>query len=397
MMVAYLVMVTLIILSLIVLFGFLVQRFGDHSNREGDQNTESFALVRQTEIAQEEEAGRLTASESRQLLLDVDVETSSIDRRKRKSFNNDVVFARWVLLGVTVVAVLGSVSLYQQIGFAKEVAFTQDLQTQSLTPQKVSDFLHYRSERYGRVEDWYYLATDFVNAEKYQEAVAAFEKALEKLPRNAENRVNLLVEYAQAIFYANGGKSSDKMLKVVEAILEVAPTQSTALDLKGVAEFAQQNYLGAVLSWQDAIRYSSRSSERLALLSAINKARELGQIDYRQVAPIITNQIAVKIVWDTSKHTWQQDDVLLVYAVQKGQKMPIAIQRIYPEDLQLPILLTNLDALMPTATLADVDKVDVFVKLANVNDNDLTKGRIIGTKRDLLTNRKEIFVINVAL
>jgi len=397
MMVAYLVMVTLIILSLVSLFGFMVQRFGESSLREGGQNTESFALVRQTEIAQEEEAGRLTSSESRQLLLDVDVETSSIDRRKRKAFNNDVVFARWVMLGVTVVAVLGSVSLYQQIGFAKEVAFTQDLQTQSLTPQKVSDFLHYRSERYGRVEDWYYLAADFVNAEKYQEAVDAFEKALEKLPRNAENRVNLLVEYAQAIFYANGGKSSDKMLKVVEAILKVAPTQATALDLKGVAEFAQQNYLGALLAWQEAIRYSVRSPERLALLSAIGRARQLGRIDYQQVLPIITDQIAVKVEWDNSKHAFQQDDVLLVYAVVKGQKMPIAIQRVFPEDLGQPILLTNLDALMPTLTLADVNKVDLIVKLANVNDNDLTKGRIIGTKRDLLTNHKEIFVINVAL
>ncbi|WP_249344338.1 tetratricopeptide repeat protein [Marinomonas sp. CT5] len=397
MMVAYLVMVTLIILSIVFLFGFMVQRFGESSLREGDQNTESFALVRQTEIAQEEEAGRLTSSESRQLLLDVDVETSSIDKRKRKAFNNDVVFARWVLLGVTVVAVLGSFSLYQQIGFAKEVAFTQDLQTQSLTPQKVSDFLHYRSERYGRVEDWYYLATDFVNAEKYQEAVDAFEKALEKLPRNAENRVNLLVEYAQAIFYANGGKSSDKMLKVVEAILKVAPTQATALDLKGVAEFAQQNYLGALLAWQEAIRYSVRSPERLALLSAIGRARQLGRIDYQQVPPIITDQIAVKVEWDNSKHAFQQDDVLLVYAVVKGQKMPIAIQRVFPEDLGQPILLTNLDALMPTLTLADVNKVDLIVKLANVNDNDLTKGRIIGTKRDLLTNHKEIFVINVAL
>jgi cytochrome c-type biogenesis protein CcmH len=397
MMIAYLVMATMIVMSIVYLFCSITRRLGKYSNNKDDQNMQAFSIVRRKEIAEEEEAGRLTPSESSQLLIDVDYEANSIDGRQKRFFHNDILFARWVMLCVVVVAVLGSVSLYQQIGYSKEVAFTQDLQTQQLTPQKVNDFLKYRSVRYDRVEDWYYLATDYVGAEKYQEAVAAFEKALEKLPRNAENRMNLLVEYAQAIFYANGGQSSDKMLKIVDAILQVAPTQATALDLKGVANFAQQNYLGAVLAWQEAIRYSVHSTERLALLSAISKARELGRIDYQQVAPIITDQLAVKIEWDASKLTWQRDDILLVYAVVKGQKMPIAIQRVFPEDLGQPILLTNLDSLMPTVTLAEVNRVDLVVKLANINDNDLTKGRIIGTKHGLLTNRKEIFVINVAL
>ena len=395
MMIAYLVMATMLVLSLVYLFGSVTHRFD--SGLDQKDSPQTFATVRRKEIAEEEVAGRLTSSESSQLLIDVDYEASSVDSRQKRFFHADVSFARWIMLAVVVVAVLGSVSLYQQIGYSKEVAFTQDLQTQQLTPQKMTNFLKYRSARYDRAEDWYYLATDYVNAEKYQEAVFAFETALEKLPNNAENRVNLLVEYAQAIFYANGGQSSEKMLKVVDAILQLAPTQATALDLKGVADFAQQNYLGAVLAWQEAIRFSVHSTERLALLSAISRARELGRIDYQQVAPIITHQIAVKVEWDVNKLTWQQDDVLLVYAVVKGQKMPVAIQRVFPEELGQPILLTNLDAIMPTETLAEVDKVDLVVKLANINDNDLTKGRIIGTKHDLLTNRKEIFVINVAL
>ncbi|RNF73068.1 hypothetical protein EBI01_10800 [Marinomonas rhizomae] len=384
----------MIVLSLMYLFGSISHRI-DHGLN--DEYAQTFAMVRRKEISLEEEAGRLTASESSQLLCDIDFEMKSIDGRQKRFFNNDIDFARWVMLAVVMVSVLGSVSLYQQIGYSKEVAFTKDLQTQQLTSQKVSDFLKYRSARYDRVEDWYYLATDYVSTEKYKEAVLAFERALEKLPRNAENRVNLLVEYAQAIFYANGGQSSEKMLNVVDAILQVAPTQATALDLKGVANFAQQDYLGAVLAWQEAIRYSGHSTERLALLSAISRARELGGIDYQQVAPIITDQLAVKVEWDASELTWQKDDVLLVYALMKGEKMPIAIQRVFPDDLAQPILLTNLDSLMPTVTLAETDKVDLVIKLAKINDNDLTKGRIIGIKHGLLTNRKEIFEIKVAL
>jgi cytochrome c-type biogenesis protein CcmH len=393
MIMAYLVMVAMITLSILFLYRSVFKRL--RSLKKLD--LQNFGTVRRQEIAEELEAGRLTSSESVQLLLDVDHENERQASNRKHTLHMDIPLAQWVMLGVVTVLVLGSVSLYQQMGYAKEVLFTQDLQTQDLTPQKVSDFLQYRSRRYGNVEDWYYEATDDVSAGRYNEAVVAFEKALETMPREADGRVNLLVEYAQAIFYANGNQSSVKMKKTVDAILEQAPTEAIALGLKGVAEFDQKNYLGAVLAWQEAIRYNSNSGERIALLSAITKARDIGTIDYRQVAPIITHQLAMKVEWDKRNLHWLKDDVLLVYALAKGQKMPVAIQRVFPEDLEQPILLTNLDAVMPTATLAQIDKVDIVVKLSNINDNDLTKGRIIGIKRGLLTNTKEIFVINVAL
>jgi cytochrome c-type biogenesis protein CcmH len=390
---AYLVMVAMITLSILFLYRSVFKRL--RSLKKLD--LQNFGTVRRQEIAEELEAGRLTSSESVQLLLDVDHENERQAPNRKHTLHMDIPLAQWVMLGVVTVLVLGSVSLYQQMGYAKEVLFTQDLQTQDLTPQKVSDFLQYRRRRYGSVEDWYYEATDDVSAGRYNEAVVAFEKALEAMPREADGRVNLLVEYAQAIFYANGNQSSKKMQKTVDAILEQAPTEAIALGLKGVAEFDQKNYLGAVLAWQEAIRYNSNSAERIALLSAITKVRDVGAIDYRQVAPIITHQLAMKVEWDKRNLHWLKDDILLVYALAKGQKMPVAIQRVFPEDLEQPILLTNLDAVMPTVTLAQIDKVDIVVKLSNINDNDLTKGRIIGIKRGLLTNTKEIFVINVAL
>ncbi|BDX03638.1 hypothetical protein MACH16_23860 [Marinomonas pontica] len=393
---AYGVMLSILVLSVVFLFASLSFRSTHFSNQKSEQEKQTFATVRRQEIAEEVECGRLTLVESNQLLRDVDEEAKAPISESRR-IRSDIGFARWVLLGGMSLAILGSVSLYQWMGYSKEVIFTQDLQHQRLTPGKITHFLRYRSERYDRVEDWYYLATDYVSSKRYKEATLAFEKALEELPIDAENRVNLLVEYAQAIFYANDNHATQKMSEVVDAILRVDPTQATALDLKGVAEFAKQNYLGAVLAWQEAIRYSNHSAERLALLSAISQARKMGEIDYQDVAPIITDQIAVKVVWDDRKLTWQPDDVLLVYAVVDGQKMPVAIQRVFPEDLGQPILLTNLDSLMPTISLAQAKRVDLIVKLANVNDNDLTKGQIIGMKRNLLVNRKEIFAINVAL
>ncbi|TYL48467.1 tetratricopeptide repeat protein [Marinomonas sp. IMCC 4694] len=393
MIMAYCVMVLLIVLSVVYLYWYVSSRFIHNTDRD----RHAFATIRRNEIAQEETAGRLTLAEASQLLQDLEHEVRSSDQHRHRRFSNQIVLARWVMLSGSIVVVLGSVSLYHWLGYAKEVVFTQQLQVQQLTPEKITEFLQYRSKRYDGAEDWYYLASDHLNAGRYQDAVIAFERAIETLPEQAEGRVKLLVEYAQAIFYANGNKSSAKMRQVVDAVLQIAPHQATALDLKGVAEFTEQRYLGAILAWQEAIRYSAGSGERLALLSAINAARQRGNIGYQQVPPIITDQLAVQIEWDETTLKWQPDDVLLVYAVIKEQKMPVAIQRVFPRDLSQPILLTNLDALMPTITLADAESVDVVVKLANINDKDLTKGQIIGSKRGLLINYNEIFRINVAL
>lgn len=393
MMMAYLIMAGILVVSLVLLYGAVVReaRLSSQGKRR------SFLQIRRLEIAEEEKAGRLTQIESAQLLLDVNHEASASTQAAFVTRSNELPLARWLILCAVVVTIVGSVSLYQWMGYAKEVAFTEDLQKQQLTPEKITDFLQYRSTRFDRAEDWYYLASDQMSRNRYQEAVLSYEKALDVLAPNDGGRVNLMVEYAQAIFYANDNQSSPKMVKVVDTILSVAPTEATALDLKGVAQFTQQNYLGAVLAWQEAIRYSARSSERLALMSAIDKARQLGKIDYQEVAPIITDQLAVNINWDDTQLAWQPDDVLLVYALVSGQTMPVAIQRLYPEDFGRIVLLTNLDSLMPTMTLADVNEVDVVVKLANTNDKDLTKGRIIGKKQAVLPNRNEIYTIKVAL
>lgn len=393
MIVAYLIMCAMMVLSILFLYYSITLGSAKNANKA----QQSFAKVRRAEIVEEVDAGRLTELESKQLLEDIEQESKQDSAKRSYSFGSDSWLAYWVMVLIISIAVLGSVSLYQWMGYSKEVAFTQALQSQQVTPEKVSDFLQYRSRRYDRAEDWYYQATDFVSVGKYNEAVAAFEKSLDKLPESAENRIALLAEYAQAIFYANGNQSSEKMRQVVDQVLEEEPAEATALGLKGVSEFDQKNYLGAVLAWQEAIRYNFRSAERIALMSAVSRARKEGGIGYDQVAPIITDQIAIKIDWDPSKLQWHSNDVLLVYALAEGQKMPVAIQRVFPDELGQPILLTNLDALMPTATLAEMEQVDLVVKLSSVNDNDLTKGQIIGIKDDSAVNSKEIIVINVSL
>lgn len=393
MMTAWLVMALMLVASIVYLYLSVQKSLAQNSSIQ----RESFNSVRQREIKMEEEIGRLSAEESSRLLSDLRLEAQSMHQAPAYLDYQEIRVSRCILLAVSSFVVLGSVALYQHLGYAKEVLFTQHLQTKTATPKMVSDFLQYRSQRYGKAEDWFYEATNFMSTGNYQKALVAFQRTLDKLPPESPDRVEVMVQYAQALFYANNNQSSAKMEQVVNDVLSIDPKQATALGLKGVANFDNKDYKNAVIAWQDAARNNRNIDERNTLLSAIVKARQIGGISYKEIPPVITNAIAIKVDWDAKKVTWQPDDVLLVYARIPGQKMPIAIRKVSPKALGKPIVLTNLDNLMSSTTLQSVDKVDVIVKLSTINSSDLTKGRVIGIRKALPSNSESIYSIKVSL
>ncbi|MBJ7555261.1 tetratricopeptide repeat protein [Marinomonas spartinae] len=393
MMTAWLVMAFMLVVSIAYLFTSVQKE----QTRRSEVSANTFDNVRRHEIQVEEEVGRLSHEESTQLLEDLASETRRAQEQHR-SFNiMEPRFSRFVLTAVASFVILGSVCLYQYLGYAKEVVFTEQLQAKTVTPKQVEAFLSYRSHRYNRPADWYYEANNYMKQGEYAKAEASYLKTLALLPEESPDRVNVLVAYAQSIFYANGNKSSPKMEKVVLEALALDPNQATALGLQGVAYFSSKDYKKAVIAWQNAARHNHNITERNTLLSAIMKAREEGNISYQDVPPVITNAIAMKVEWDPSKVTWHADDILLVYACIPGQKIPIAIRKISPQALNSPIVLTNLDNLMSTQTLASTKKVDVFVKLSSIHSSDLTKGRVIGIRRALPSNSESIYSIKVSL
>ncbi|REG82968.1 tetratricopeptide repeat protein [Marinomonas pollencensis] len=398
MMLLWLVMALMIAASLLFFFVYLQKSLQQNS----DENPLNFIAARTSEIAQEQEIGRLTGQEAGVLLHDLEEEKTFSSAKAQGDSGHGAgakksPLTRYFLLGVFACVALGSVSLYQSLGYSKEVLFSQALAAKTNTPKMTLDFLKYRSERYDRAEDWYYLANDLMSLEQYPQAMAAFKKALVKLPVGSADQAEVMVRYAQAIFYNNGNVSSPAMIALVDKVLALEPKNATALGLKGVAAFDQQAYLEAVLNWQAAARYNENASERQTLLAAIQNARQAGGISYQQVPALVTQQIALRVVWDKSKIQWQADDVLLVYALASGDRMPIAIRRVYPEELNRPIILTNLDNLMSKQSLADAKNVTLVVKLSKITAKDLTKGQVIGIKKDVPLNTRAIYPINVTL
>ncbi|MFT2110289.1 tetratricopeptide repeat protein [Marinomonas sp. 2405UD68-3] len=364
------------------------------TQKNDNEFSTSFSMIRRKEIEDEVAFGRINELEARQLINDLKLEeTNKIGEDRYFPNNRTTQLALTLFLVVTV---LGSVTLYENLGFPKEVTFANEVSTQSVTSEKLSKFLLFRANKYDKAEDWYFVAQDYLSQQNYNEALPAFQRALDKMPDDIDNKVRVSVEYAQAIFYSNGQKVNDKMNKLVDDVLLLDPNQAMALGLKGIAEFDNENYRDAVVVWQKAITVGKNMRERSALLEGISKAREVGNISESDVPSLVQKRLTIKI--DTSNiQSIDPQSIFLVYAKLPSQPMPIAIKRLTPNEIVDVIELTNLDNLMPGTTLADADKVDVIVKLSKLTDTDLTQGKVVGSKEGVLVDKADLLIIPVTL
>ncbi|RDL43623.1 hypothetical protein DN730_12805 [Marinomonas piezotolerans] len=391
MIIAWLLMAAVTVLSVWYVMHYLVRS----ANATTSSPTIDFQAIRRQEVIEEREVGRLTSEESDQLLKDARSESESICFHRHVNFNNDIKVARVALSAMIAVVIVGAVALYQKLGFSEETLFTQKMLDQSASEQDVADFLAYRVRRYDRAEDWFYQANNQVLAQEYDAAVSSYRATLARMEGDTDERGEVLVELAQALFYANNNKVSEGMAQVVAQALGVDPNNPKALGLQGMIEFSSQHYESAILVWQNAIKQGADRRQRGDLLSGIEVARKQGGITEQMIPPVVTHKLILQLNLDARLLT--SDDVFLVYAQRKGTSLPISIQQVSATQAQLPIVLTNLDNLMSDETLADVDEVNVVVKRSSMRSNDLTQGQVVGQLSSIPSNSEKIFRVNVAL
>lgn len=360
----------------------------------------NFSNVREIEIDEEYQSGRISEVEANVLKADLTTEVTLASDPSTQSLKQTTDFSprlpSQVFAFILVLASLGSVALYQYLGFSREVVFTEQMKQGTITQEGMSDFLVYRAEKNQRAQDWFFVGQDKVSQRDYLGAQYAFEQALLNPPEDPQDVVVILTEYAQSLFFANQQKVVPKLETVIEQILAIDANNSTALGLQGIVEFDRGAYKEAVMVWQKAIRFGASVAERDGLLQGIQQARDIGNIGTDEVPSLISHKVKLSF----SIHNPEKlapGSVFLVYAKLPMRPMPIAIKRLDQDALKGQVELTNIDNLMPGMTLAQAQKVDLVVKLAKSSDQDLTKGREVAKLTDVLVNQNKVFHISIEL
>jgi tetratricopeptide (TPR) repeat protein len=108
------------------------------------------------------------------------------------------------------------------------------------------------------------LGNVYFDAERWDEAIKWYEKALELDPRNADASTDLGVSY----YYSN---KPDEALAQFERSLKISPTHTKTLLNKGIVlAFGKQDLKGAATEWQKVVELSPNSPEGQAARRALD-------------------------------------------------------------------------------------------------------------------------------
>ncbi|RRV42034.1 c-type cytochrome biogenesis protein CcmI [Pseudomonas sp. o96-267] len=326
------------------------------------------------------EAGRAEAA--RELLDD----TEGVQRR------SSVLGGKIPLVSALLVPVLG-VALYLHWGAVDEVVQTRQLA--AAQPQSIEEMTARLEQTVQQQPDsaeaWYFLGRTYMAQERAGDAAKAFERAVEIAGRAPE----LLGQWAQALYFAEGKQWSEQMQALTDEALKADPQEVTSLGLLGIAAYENQRYADAVRYWERLVAVlPEQDPSRAAIAGGIERARQQmgeGEQPSAAAAPsakVHALEVSVSLSPEVQQNV-QPDDAVFVFArALSGPPMPLAVKRLKVSDLPVQISLSDVDAMMPELKISRFDQVQLVARVSragNATQGEWTgqTGPVSNTARDV--------------
>ncbi|QTS84814.1 c-type cytochrome biogenesis protein CcmI [Ectopseudomonas khazarica] len=306
------------------------------------------------------EAGRAEAA--RELLDD----TEGVQRR------SSVLGGKIPLFAALLVPVLG-VGLYLHWGAIDELEQTRLLAAQQ--PQSIEEMTarleQAVQEQPQSAEAWYFLGRTYMAQERAGDAAKAFEQAVNLAGRAPE----LLGQWAQALYFAEGKQWSERLQALTDEALKGDPQEVTSLGLLGIAAYESQRYADAVRYWERLVAVlPEQDPSRAAIVGGIERAREqMGDAGQASAAAepgakVHALEVSVSLSPEVQKSV-QPDDAVFVFArALSGPPMPLAVKRLKVSDLPARISLSDVDAMMPELKISRFDQVQLVARVSRAGN-----------------------------
>ncbi len=191
-----------------------------------------------------------------------------------------------------------------------------------------------------------------------------------------------IIQQAQALYLATGNRMSPEIIKLIERALALAPENTVALGMAGIAAFDRDDFRAALGYWQRQLPLTRDAEERASLQIAINRAKaELAEpevvyeADLQDVplAAIEGAKIPVHISVDPAlikqlgngqDEGWQQRAKVFVFARSAASTMPLAIMPLPLSALPRQVVLSDRDLMIADESLANYHYLDVVARLS---------------------------------
>ena len=365
---------------------------GRRAQREEDRTALNVALYQErvAELQAQREEGVLTAEQfetgraeaARELLAD----TEGVAPGRVSSLGKAIP-----LLAAVLVPVLG-LSLYLHFGSSDKVELTREF---SQPPQSLEEMVA-RLERAAAAqpdsaEGLYFLGRAYMAQNRPAEAARVFERAANLAGRQPE----LLGQWAQAQYFADDKKWSDKIQALTDEALKADPKEVTSLGLLGIAAFEDQRFEQAIGYWQRLMtELPEGDASRAALEGGIAKARE--QLQARggkvETAPVAKAMASIKVsvdLADAVKASALPGDSVFIFArAVSGPPAPLAVKRVTVADLPITVELGDVDAMMPQLKLSNFPEVQLMARISRAGQP--TAGEWVGRGKPLSSSTREL-------
>ena len=209
-------------------------------------------------------------------------------------------------------------------------------------------------------DGWKLLGRSYSVMGRFQEAVDAYAKAVQRAPRDAQ----LLADFADALAMARGQRLDGEPARLVERALQIDPKNLKALALAGTAAFERQDYASAAALWGRMLPLVPADSEDARMISGnVEEAKKLAGIGASgKVHPGVRGTVELA---PALRKQVKPDDIVFVFArAAEGPPMPLAVLRAKAGELPLAFNLNDSMAMAQGLTVSAHPRVVVTARVA---------------------------------
>jgi cytochrome c-type biogenesis protein CcmH len=223
-------------------------------------------------------------------------------------------------------------------------------------------------------EGWVMLGRSYAALDRYQEAANAYAQAR----RIAGDHPQLLVDSADIMVMASGGRFTPEAGELLERALQVQPENAKGLWLMGHYKYQGEDLQGAVDYWQRAAAQLPPDSEDTrAIRQQIEQAESRLVAAGGTLAPAAETpaspapaaeakavEVSVRLDPALSAQASAQDTVFIFARAAQGPRMPLAIVRKRVSELPVTVTLDDSLAMSPAMVMSNFSEVTIGARVS---------------------------------
>ena len=248
-------------------------------------------------------------------------------------------------------------------------------------------------------QGWAMLAKSYAVMGRFEDAAAAYAKAVERVPDNPQ----LLADYADALAMARGQNLQGEPEALVMRALKIDPDHTKSLALAGTIAFDRKDYAAAIQYWEKLATLVAPDSEiGRSLQSSITEARGLaGATGAAKTAdkPIAATSIPANVSGTLTLapalagKAAPGDAVFIFARAAEGSRIPLAILRKKVSDLPLAFTLDDSMAMSPANRLSGTPQIVVGARISKSGDALPRPGDLQGMTKPVNNTGKDIAIV----